>query len=311
MKDKVAYWVSKKVELDDTNISAVKILIQYQDLHSGNPIEREIYPKVDGVGHTFNNPPNFFEVVISFNEEGQTQLEKLTENNVQRRLAIISDGKLLMVLIIPRKESDGKIRVCGLPFEDAKGIRIAAAHLLYRTTLPSGSSPSVYTGDADLTFRLVHPDHERLSMIPPSEADINERQYDLFVKDKVNYWVSKLVEVDTTDFKGAKILLAEFDQYGKEKISEVSSDELDNEYVFTNPSATGFGARLSLNTNGQKKMENLTENNIKGRLAIVFNGKLLMAPTIQEKISGEEISISGLTSDEARDIKKAIDRLSK
>jgi preprotein translocase subunit SecD len=65
---------------------------------------------------------------------------------------------------------------------------------------------------------------------------------------------------------------------------------------------------LYLSKDGQKKVETLSKRNMKRRLAIVYNNHLLMTPIIQEKITGETISIAGVTYNEAQRLKSAIKR---
>ncbi|MDF1546868.1 MAG: hypothetical protein P1P88_03550 [Bacteroidales bacterium] len=55
---------------------------------------------------------------------------------------------------------------------------------------------------------------------------------------------------------------------------------------------------LEMNEKGSEKFGELTENNIQKKLAIIVNGKVLMAPVIQMKIPGGKIQISGNFSKE-------------
>ncbi|MGE4535859.1 MAG: protein translocase subunit SecD [Desulfovibrio sp.] len=60
---------------------------------------------------------------------------------------------------------------------------------------------------------------------------------------------------------------------------------------------------LSFTPSGSRQFERVTGENVKKRLAIVLDGKVYSAPTIQEKISGGRASITGhFTTEEARDL---------
>ncbi|WP_462323653.1 protein translocase subunit SecD [Desulfoplanes sp.] len=60
---------------------------------------------------------------------------------------------------------------------------------------------------------------------------------------------------------------------------------------------------LTFNSRGSRIFERVTGNNVKKRLAIVLDGKVYSAPTIQEQISGGRASITGhFTTDEAHDL---------
>jgi preprotein translocase subunit SecD len=60
---------------------------------------------------------------------------------------------------------------------------------------------------------------------------------------------------------------------------------------------------LSFTPSGARQFERVTGENVKKRLAIVLDGKVYSAPTIQEKISGGRASITGnFSTEEARDL---------
>lgn len=60
---------------------------------------------------------------------------------------------------------------------------------------------------------------------------------------------------------------------------------------------------ITLNGHGASVFERLTEQNVGRRMAIVLDGKVQSAPTIQERIGGGRASITGIGSlDEARDL---------
>ena len=67
-----------------------------------------------------------------------------------------------------------------------------------------------------------------------------------------------------------------------------------------------FTAALFFTKQGAIKIQNVTENNIHRRLAVILNKRLLMAPRIQDKISGDEIAIAGLSYEDVKSLTGAI-----
>ena len=66
---------------------------------------------------------------------------------------------------------------------------------------------------------------------------------------------------------------------------------------------------LILTSEGAKKFEELTAQNVGKRCAMVLNGKLLSAPTIRDTISGGRAIINGIfTEAEAEDIAKGLNK---
>jgi len=163
------------------------------------------------------------------------------------------------------------------------------------------------SGNNALTFRLVHPDNDRLSQVSPAQPNIDKNQYELFVKDNISYWVDRNIQLNSKDVKSIKIVMMEQELNSENwKAVEVSLNEIANNKDLTNPSMQGFIAVIILNKTGQKKLERLTEKNLKRKLAIVLKDKLLMAPLIQDKISGNEVSVVGLNYYDVKNLKEAI-----
>jgi preprotein translocase subunit SecD len=165
------------------------------------------------------------------------------------------------------------------------------------------------SGDTILSFRLVHPDHDRLSALPPSEAKVNRDQYECFTKENVNYWVDKNIELDIQDLKDAKIKIMWRDSNSKQWEYLEVSEETYPSFVFK-PSSKPCLVDIYFSKNGQKKMAILSEKNIGRWLAIIFQGKLLMAPLIREKIDGAYVTVLSFSFDEATLLKDAITRSS-
>jgi preprotein translocase subunit SecD len=163
---------------------------------------------------------------------------------------------------------------------------------------------NAYSEDKILTFRLVHPDQDKSH----SPVKIDKSQYKLFVKDKENYWVANKVELDSNDIKTIKIKIMTQSASGKEEYVEVSSKQIASTPELRSPSMKGYIATLFFTEEGAKKIENVTEKNIYRRLAVILNNRLLMAPRIQDKITGNEIDIVGLSYNDIENLRAAIRR---
>ncbi|HSB27402.1 MAG TPA: hypothetical protein VLE19_06100, partial [Pyrinomonadaceae bacterium] len=68
----------------------------------------------------------------------------------------------------------------------------------------------------------------------------------------------------------------------------------------------GFTASLFFTKQDAIKIQNVTEKNIHRKLAVILNKRLLMAPRIQDKISGDEIAIVGLSYADVKSLTDAI-----
>lgn len=166
-----------------------------------------------------------------------------------------------------------------------------------------------YSGDTMLSFRLVHPDHDRLSSLAQSEAKIDRERYECFVQEKENYWVDRNIALDIHDLKDAKIKIMTRDSSVSQwEYVEVTPETFAN--LHFPPSSKPCLVDIYFNQQGRKKMMNVTEKSIGRRLAIIFQGKLLAAPLIREKIDGEYVTVSSLSFDDAKLLKDAITRSS-
>lgn len=131
---------------------------------------------------------------------------------------------------------------------------------------------------AQLTFHLVRDDVDPKGVLPPGTA--------LFpmVEDKANGGTGQTV-----------IVLDRDPLMTGEDVSDArpAFDSQDNSpYVM-----------LSFNSRGASTFERITGEHIKKRMAIVLDGKVYTAPTIQDRIAGGRASISGrFTTSEAQDL---------
>jgi len=149
-----------------------------------------------------------------------------------------------------------------------------------------------------LSLRLVHPDHDKLCHISQSKAQVDKNRYEFFLKDNESYWVDRKIELDIKDFKDAKI--QEMVRYPPKTTWEK------REVTSPLPPNATCDVLLYLSKTGQEKIKNLTKKNIKRRIAIIYNNKLLMAPLILETITGDSFSIVGISYNEAQALKNAI-----
>jgi preprotein translocase subunit SecD len=160
---------------------------------------------------------------------------------------------------------------------------------------------NAYPEEAVLAFRLVHPDHDKLVNISPSNASVDKKQYELFSKGNENYWVDRKVELGTKAFIGADVQYMTMDTSNtiKWRTIEPGSDF---------PPEAACSVVLHFSKDSQNKIETLTKTNLKRRLAIIYNDQLLMAPIIQEEMSGETMTLCCFPCKEAMNLKSAMKR---
>lgn len=159
----------------------------------------------------------------------------------------------------------------------------------------------VYGSDSILTLRLVHPDHDKLAYIPPEQVNVDKSKYELFEKNGENYWISKKIELDIADMTDAQITV--LTPPSKEDVERLSK-EYPNTSFPLNPS---YNVTITLNPKGREKFSIVTANNIRRRLAIIYNGKLLMAPIIMDRIDSGLMEVSTFSSyAEAKSLSDAI-----
>lgn len=176
-------------------------------------------------------------------------------------------------------------------------MRILMASILLVFALSSCAN----SRDDILTLRLVHPDNDKLMFLPQSEADVDNELYEYFEKGSEHYWVSRNVKVDMADMKAAKLRV--ITPPSKEEIEEISKSR-PNTSISLEPT---YNLTISLTEEGSAKLRKLTRENVKRRLAIIYEGRLLVAPVIKEEITGDEVEVSGLSGyDEAVRLRDAI-----
>jgi preprotein translocase subunit SecD len=162
-----------------------------------------------------------------------------------------------------------------------------------------------YSGDGFLSFRLVHPDHDKLTSSTQSRAKIDKNRYEYLTKENESYWVDRKIELDIHDLKDAKIKIMKRDAGASQwEYAEITPETFVSLHL--PPSSKSCLVDIYFDRQGRKKMASVTEKNIGRRLAIVFQGKLLVAPLIREKIDAEYVTVGSLSFNEARLLKDAI-----
>ena len=74
------------------------------------------------------------------------------------------------------------------------------------------------------------------------------------------------------------------------------------------PPSSGWSVSVNLTADGTVALETATETTIGSRIAIVVDGQILSAPTVQGRItSGDVVVASGLTEREARSLASRLD----
>ncbi len=89
-----------------------------------------------------------------------------------------------------------------------------------------------------------------------------------------------------------------FDFYGVKKESELVGDVITDAAKNIDPTTNAWIVNMSMNTDGAEKWARITGANLKKRIAIVLDGRVYSAPTVQSKITGGSSQISGMANSE-------------
>jgi len=177
--------------------------------------------------------------------------------------------------------------------------------LLSMIILTSCSLSNIYMGDCALTFRLVSSGFEGRTCKPGFQANLDTDDYECFTKGDASYWVSRKVALGSDDIRNLRLVISVFDvSTGGLKDREFSPEK--DTPIFNDPANRGLCIILSLSKIGQIKFENITKNNVGGRLALMLDKSLILVLPIEETITGGDIKICGFSLDEARRIEKAL-----
>jgi len=131
---------------------------------------------------------------------------------------------------------------------------------------------------AHLEFRLVRDDVDPNAMMLPSGT----ARFPLIVKGAGGTVSESIIVLDSEPLMGGENITnarPAFNEFGQAYVA------------------------LEFNRRGADSFERITGENIKKRMAIVLDGKVYSAPTIQDRISGGKASITGnFTTEEAQDL---------
>jgi preprotein translocase subunit SecD len=273
--DNIIYVVNRLVELDDSDLACESVLgtSNGYDPHAASPARNQV-------------------INICFNERGQSKLEKLSASNTASRLAIVFQGKLLVAFVIMGSKASRRMSLRGMSSNEARRLDLA----LHK----------VCAWASNVSFRLVHPDREA-----KSEGIHDESDYESLTQGNVSYRVSKKVELDNSDFKNANILLTGLPVGPTFKSKPMELEGMPgqfNEEEQATVDLRAFGLRITLNQNGRRKLERLSENNIGRDLATVFEGRLVYVERIPGKTTSEVVMVNGLTYAEAKRLSDVINK---
>jgi len=123
---------------------------------------------------------------------------------------------------------------------------------------------------------------------------------------KVSVFELRLVLKDGTEGEGViKKKSADGEELTLAKAEDFGNDDIKSASVEVQPSLD-WSVMLKMTEEGAKKFGELTEKAVGERLAILLDGKLVSAPTINEPIRGGSVQISGVSEKEARDLVDSI-----
>jgi len=154
-----------------------------------------------------------------------------------------------------------------------------------------GLTSTVHAAESCLSFRLVQSKY-KVDDILKTSIDIDKAQYEVFAQDNIIYVVSRTVQLDDKDIECEKRLGKSYYYLGP-----------------ADPSAKNSQVRINFNANGRSKLKELSESSIGKGLAVVFEGKLIVAPVISDSLASGELIVSGLSYDAAKHLIDAIERV--
>lgn len=143
---------------------------------------------------------------------------------------------------------------------------------------------------AKLQFKLVHPNNDAIVQ----EYEQNPEKFNV----PLGYQKMETVETDKNGKSRKEILFVN-------KRSEMTGKNVKDAFVTTDD----FGQRkiiLSFNDKGSKQFGDVTSKNLKRRLAIILDGKLYSAPTIQSEIWGNAEISGSFSREEANGVANAL-----
>ena len=196
-----------------------------------------------------------FGIGITLTEAGGKKLAEITKNNIGRILGIVVDGKLVSAPTISAPITGGKAFILG-NFTQEEAMRVV------------GGIVGKYTGS--YLEKTTDSGTAQVGALPVQFR---------FCENKPG----KGLEEMTNPFTNRKLYLHKESVLSKADIQE----------AFVRKTKDGFGIQVVLTEAGRKKFAEITKDNVGRLLAIVVNGRLLMAPKINTSITGGKVFVQG------------------
>lgn len=140
-----------------------------------------------------------------------------------------------------------------------------------------GFTPVGYSAESTLRFSLLQSEI-KVDDLLKHDIKSDNKQIDIFAKDNVIYLVNSVILLDDKDI--------------------LCSEMLGTSYEHGNSSGSSpnmFQIIIQFNHKGKDKLLNLSKNNLGKKLAIVFDGRLIAAPVIENTITDGDIIVNGLS----------------
>jgi preprotein translocase subunit SecD len=217
---------------------------------------------------------------LQFNPEATDRLAELTEQHRGRRLAVLIGGKMVAGVIIKTHIANGQF-VIGGTFTDDEIAAITSSGSGKRSD--HGGFP--LGGDAKL-----HPSEETGKLNDVTTMTVGLAPNFEFHWVAKNARSEKAFEVAWREQSGtsgtSNLLIAGEVLFDLTAITSVSLEERGD----PNEDTT---IRLRFSEDAAHRLAELTKNNVGRRMAILLDGKVLMAPTIQGPITEGLVAITG------------------
>jgi len=277
-EDNVIYLTNNSIQLDDSDISCGEML---------------------GISYSHENsshlPSNMFQITIQFNHKGKDKLLNLSRNNLGKKLAFVFDSRLIAAPVIKNTITDGYLIVNGLSYGDVRKLD----YVMHK----------VCAWASNVSFRSVTSNDKCTYQQPIHGTNIDGDEC-LSIGDQ-KYSVSKKVELDSSGFKDAKILLAVKAPFTENKVQELRPEDIPWRFNDEEEAARdvhAFQVKIELNEKGREILKKLSVNNAGQELATVFEGKLNYVERIPENTTSNFVLVNGLTYNQAKRLADAINR---
>jgi hypothetical protein len=151
-----------------------------------------------------------------------------------------------------------------------------------------GFTPVGYSAESTLRFSLLQSEI-KVDDLLKHDIKSDNKKIDIFAKDNVIYLVNSVILLDAKDI--------------------LCSEMLGTSYAHGNSSGSStniFQIGIIFNDQGKSKLSALSMDNRGKRLAIVFDGELIITPIIEHHITDGNLLVNGLSYDDARRLDYAL-----